>query len=175
MISQTDLKKDLRKQLLVGVVISVLFLGVSGFLFWKIQNLSSEILVLRKEILRNQQLFDNFSILKIQKRQVVSIQQKIFNILPAKEDVLVVAGNIELLVNNLNLRQSFTFGAEYDDKNSGVSSVGFSLTLSGDLEDFLEYLKKIENFPQFVQLGSIEITKADSGYQINSAGRIYKK
>lgn len=174
MLSQIDLKKDLKKQLLTGAIASVLLLSVSGFLFWKIQDLSEEILVLREEIAKNQQLFANFSSLKIQKRQVALIQQNILNILPAKDEILVVVGNIELLVANLNLKQSFAFGAEHDDKDSGLSSIGFSLTLTGSLDHFLQFLKKIENFPQFIQFGSMEITKTEQGYQINSAGRIYK-
>ena len=175
MLSKIDFKKDLKKQLLTGIIISVLLLGVSGFFFWKIGDLSKEILVLREEIAKNQQLFDNFSSLKIQKREVAAIQQKILNILPTKDEILIVVGNIELLIANLDLKQSFAFGAEHDDKNSGTSSIGFSLTLSGGLDHFLQYLKKIENFPQFIQFGSVEITKTEKGYQINSAGRIYKK
>lgn len=175
MLSQIDFKKDLKKQLLIGMIASVLLLAVSGLLFWKIRNLSEEILVLKEEIAKNQQLFNSFSNLKIQKKQVAPIQQKILNILPTKDEILVVVGNIELLIANLNLSQSFAFGAEHGDKTSDISSIGFSLTLSGDLDHFLQYLKKIEGLPQFIQFGSMEITKTGQGYQINSAGKIYKK
>lgn len=175
MLSRIDFKKELKKQLLIGLTVSLLVFSAAIFLFWKINVLAREIFSLRKEVSKNQQLFANFSSLKIQKKQVLLLQQGFLNILPTKDGVLAVAGSIESLTNNLNLKQSFTFGSEYQDQDSGVSGIGFSLTLNGGLDSFSEFLKRLEALPQFIEFGSIEINRAGQDYQINSSGRIYKK
>ena len=69
MLSQIDFKKDLKKQLFIGGSISLLLVGILIFLFFQLNSLAKEIASLEEEISRNQQMFANFSILKIQKKQ----------------------------------------------------------------------------------------------------------
>ncbi|HCI05148.1 MAG: hypothetical protein UX26_C0011G0022 [Parcubacteria group bacterium GW2011_GWC1_45_9] len=175
MLSQIDFKKDLKKQLFIGGSISLLLVGILIFLFFQLNSLAKEIASLEEEISRNQQMFANFSILKIQKKQVLPIQEKIFKMLPSKDEVLAIVGSIGDWAREFGLKQSFAFGSEHEDKETGLNSIGFNLTLNGSLDSFSGFLRKLESAPQFIQISSVEIIRAESGYQINSSGKIYKK
>lgn len=169
------MNKDLRKQLFLSLPAILFLLGVVWFLVWRLGTVSGEILSLKGEILKNRQFFENFSNLKIQKKQIESIQEKISVILPAKDSVLSLTSKLEQTASGLGLKQSFVFGAENNPSVAGVSNINFSLVLSGRLDGFAKYLEQLGSLPQFVEISSMEILKSDKDYQLSGAGRIYKK
>ncbi|KKS07280.1 MAG: hypothetical protein A2418_01495 [Candidatus Brennerbacteria bacterium RIFOXYC1_FULL_41_11] len=175
MLLQTEIKKDLKKQLFINLPICFVFLGLAWFLTWRLGIISEDILVLKSEIFKNQQLFENFSTLKTQKKQVGPIQQKIASILPMKDAILPLTIKLEQTALSLGLKQSFVFGVENKSSDSGVSDISFSLILNGKLDNLLRYLEQLESLPQFVEMSSSEIIKSEKDYQFSSAGRIYKK
>ena len=106
-------------------------------------------------------LFENFSTLKTQKKQVGPIQQKIASILPMKDAILPLTIKLEQTALSFRLKQSFVFGVENKSSDSGVSDISFSLILNGKLDNLLRYLEQLESLPQFVEMSSSEIIKSE--------------
>lgn len=174
MIFQENFKKDLTRQMMIFGPIFLILLFLCFFLFYKVKNTVQEVLTLKNQASMNQQMFTNFSALKFEKKQSADIFEAILKIMPDREQILAIVSNLEKKAAGSGLKQSFTFGQEHQDVN-GINDIGFSLTLNGDLENFLAYLKSVESAVQFIQFSSVEVTRVEPGYQINTGGRIYKK
>jgi Tfp pilus assembly protein PilO len=173
--SVLSFQKDVKKQIISGVVVLAFLLSINLFFYSRVKSLSQEIISLKGEILKNQQLFSSYSNLKIQKREAGPIFSVIDRVLPFKEEVLRVAGRVEQKARENKLQQSFSFGQEYKDEAGGISNIGFNLVLNGPLNSFVKYLKDLEQLPPFIQFSFVEVNKKGDDYQFNSTGRIYMR
>ncbi|MEW5805721.1 MAG: type 4a pilus biogenesis protein PilO [Patescibacteria group bacterium] len=173
--SSFSFKADIKKQIIFGSLLVVFLLGINLFFYLKIKSANQELIRLRQEVVKTQQLFANFSALKIQQKEAEPILAILEKVLPAKQGVLKSVVKIQEVAQKNSLQQSFSFGQEYRPESGAVGNIGFNLVLNGPISSFAKYLKDLEALPPFIQFGYIEIARKDGSYQFNSTGKIYMR
>ncbi len=166
-------KQDTQRIVLIGACLSIVFVCMSVFLYVKTGMVVREALALRQQLVSNNQTFNQLSMLQAQNQRVQTLIQRLNAIFPDKESVLQLTSQLDQLARKNKVQQTFSFGAEYAGDAQTPKDIGFNLTAQSVLADFIRYMQSIEQSPFFVDFGAVEISKTDSGYQANTAGRIY--
>ncbi len=103
-------------------------------------------------------------------------QEKLNALFPSRDRLFVIVSSLEDQAHLANLQQFFSFGAESEGDTARAKNIGFNLSLSGQLDDYLGYLKRIEGLDVLLNFSAAEATsKGDGVFQINSSGQIYLK
>lgn len=121
--------------------------------------------ILEKRSETNAQLKEDFKI-------VGEADKKINDAFPPADNILGFVAALETLALRNSLQQSLGFGAPAD------SSIDYSITLSGNIFIFINYLKDFEKFPFFTAISSVDLN-APGGWEGNSTismrAKVYTK
>jgi len=168
-------KQDTQRTALIGVCISVVFLFGIIFLYAKTGAVTRDALALRQQLVSINQVFNQLAALQAQSQKAKVLEQRFNAIFPDNESVLQITSQLDQLARKNKVQQTFSFGAEYAGDAHTPKDIGFNLIAQSSLSDFVRYIQLIEQSPFFLDFGAIEISKTDSGYQANTAGRIYTR
>ncbi|HRS47936.1 MAG TPA: type 4a pilus biogenesis protein PilO [Candidatus Paceibacterota bacterium] len=171
-----EFKKQRQKQLLVYGGLVLMFLILSIFFIFQIEDLSQKINDIKIQTLATQQALDVFSTLTNEQQQAQKYLERLTKIFPNKDSLINLATIIRDKSLTYNLSENFSFGSEFQGQEEEIKNVGFNLALSGSLDNFLRFLQDIEKLPFFIEFSAIDVNNvSNSNYQINTAGKIYTR
>lgn len=131
-----------------------------------------------------QQKINNLSLLQ---QAYASIEQDlpiIFNAVPEKSEIPLLAASIQALANESGVRiiNFQTFPVEVSDRavsGKKFSSYDFTITVSGEYQNMLTFMSKLTNFQRITTLGNIAISKTidinKTNLQLTIRGSVYFK
>lgn len=131
-----------------------------------------------------QQKINNLSLLQ---QAYASIEQDlpiIFNAVPEKSEIPLLAASIQALANQSGVRiiNFQTFPVEVSDRavsGKKFSSYDFTITVSGEYQNMLTFMSKLTNFQRITTLGNIAISKTidinKTNLQLTIRGSVYFK
>ncbi len=169
-----EFKKQRQKQLLIYGGLVLVFLILSIFFISQANDFSQKINEIKIQTLSTQQALDVFSVLTNEQQQAQKYLERLTKIFPNKDSLINLATIIRDKSLTYNLSENFSFGSEFQEGE--IKDVGFNLSLSGSLDNFLRFLQDIEKLPFFIEFSAIDVNNVnDFDYQINTAGKIYTR
>lgn len=140
-------------------------LAIASIFFFRsrIKFLSEESSRLRIEFLANQIQQATFIDLSNNYEKIKPHLEKIDQAIPEEKNILPFINEIENLATNKQLIQNFKFEKVGESSLTPIfKEARFSLTLYGNLSQFLDYLKSFEEIPYFVKIDSVNFSGTPS-------------
>ena len=101
----------------------------------------------------------------------VNIDAQIESAFPTTDNILDFVGSMEALANKTQVAQTLRFGTPVPlvqaDESLSLSTLDYTLTLTGSVNHLAEYLKNFETLPFFTQIQSINLT-SNNGWENES-------
>jgi hypothetical protein len=154
-----------------------LVLALTGSLWWTgnlIEKSLKRVLATRQEIVVVQKTLETFADLKTQKLKAEAYKDKLNLLFPTRTQLLQVLAFLEDRAVFYRFQPFFSFGEETPLTPQEPAYIGFSLSLTGGLPEFVSYLAETEKAPTLISFSNLEIlNKSKAAYQLNTAGKIY--
>lgn len=169
-------KKIIKIGLQIVAVIFIAFI-FSFFLLRTINKKADEIFIKRVLFLANQKQQDLIFKLEADYKNLLPYFEKVEKAVPVPEDVIVFINKLNDLSAKNSIIQSFHLTGEPTSSLSSFKTVPFYLSLNGDFDNEIVYIKEMESLPFFFNIDSFEITKDIGGgnSQINIRGSLYTR
>ncbi|GEM_PF-3005778 len=97
------------------------------------------------------------------------------NSLPLKDQLIGFSKYIETQAKKNNLTSSFTFESEEEARETVPGINSFSLTLAGSYNDYVRFLKSLEDSSYFVNFGSMDVSEKENRFEILIKGKVFSQ
>ncbi len=97
---------------------------------------------------------------------------KLEQALPKKDELFVFRRQLDDLARQNNLTLGFNFGEEKAGDLKGLKSINFDMTLHGDKDNILSFIKKIESGITFIKLKSFDMIRQENGFSASLKGEV---
>jgi len=172
-----DFKKQFIKIIGQSVIISGLAIILIIFLTQKISRESKDLTAKRSSFVVWENRGERLLILQDGYKKVENDIPRLAVLLPTEDQLINFLSSLENIAIETNNKQSFNFiGGINPASENEPKSINFTLTLQGDINTFIAYLKKIQTIPYFVKITNINITGnqgLNNQSQINLLGKVY--
>ncbi|MEK7187844.1 MAG: hypothetical protein AAB691_03310 [Patescibacteria group bacterium] len=163
----------------VVVIIVSLIVGFLGLVWFRydIESQSAKVQLLKNTIARRVQLVPLLSVLESEAEKANMYDEKLSRLLPGKDRLIDVRDFLESLASQRGVTLQFAFQGEGGPTSSGgLSSISFSLVMSGPLSGIMGFLQDIESKPRayLLALDTFELSRGDQ-YQATFKGRLFYK
>jgi hypothetical protein len=177
------MSSDFKRQL--WITLGVLAAGVVVFgsaYYWainRVNSLTASIIEQRSLIWQGSNLTETLANLKKEKQTVEAYTQALNNLVATRDQLVV---NFSKWLNNEAMQYrvgvDFSFqGGETQAAQDNLGYAGFSIKLSGSLNDSVNFLRHLERETRqfLLSFGSFDVDRGPSGYIISANGRVYFK
>ena len=171
--------QSFRKKFIVDLAISLVVLVALalGLIFFgkSINETASRVVETRQGLINQSASLNSFALLR---KQYIERAQGylgvMYNIIPAKDRLIDLAGEFESLANAEKLSYGFSFVEETPAGNSNLGSVAFKINIAGDsLDRLLRFVQKMQNFKYLHSLDGFSFNREDSGETLTIKGRVF--
>lgn len=171
---------DFKRWLLVSGSISggaILALSVLIFLTGKdISRRANTIFSQRQELTLQLRVFESLASLRSGAEQANKLLPYIQDILPVKERLIEFPKQLESAAKNNQLGFGFRFEAETKGSDKEPGTNGFVLTSYGSYQNFIRFLKFIENGKYFTGFDSFDLNRrAENNFEIIIKGKVFSQ
>lgn len=163
------------------ILVIILTVSLVLFLAGKIEN-KTKLLQEKRSILRvSQQQDSNFLELKNTYDLVKNNQKNIEKIFPDNDNIQNFIIALENIAEQTGNEQILNFDSLDSAKTEGenIKSLKFTTSLSGNIDTFINYFKRLKDLPYFIEIENITINNssgiANSSSKMNIKSKVYIK
>lgn len=172
--------KQISKPIIRAAVFLLVSLAGSFYLIGQINKILESVVEKRAMLSLYQNSQEQFAVLKEDVPKVFSYLDTVENVFPSSENIIPFINTMEGLAVQTGVQQSFKFENIAPTPISGteLNAVPFSVVLSGNKGQFLNYLASLEKLPYFTKVESFSMTTAqnfEGQSQMNIRGLLFIK
>ncbi len=151
------------------LIVSLVFLGSN------ITQKTNQIKKQRGELLFRLQSTESLASLSkdFEKAQNYSIQLE--TILPNRDKLVTFPRNISVIANQSQIDLNSTLGKESSENQDGLGQTDFTMSGQGDFDNFINFLKSIENGLYLLKFKGIDLTRQGESFKILLTGQVFSK
>ncbi len=151
-------------------------LAISGLLFFLGKDISGRVASIerqRLDLFARSQVLDSLLSLKSDSEKARELLGPLQDSLPAKDELIGFSRELEGLANNNQLDFSLRFGAELPATPTEPGVNSFTITGGGSYENFIRFLRGVENSGYFVSFDFFDLTRSARGHEIVIRGKVF--
>lgn len=168
---------DFKKHLLFSIGIpSIVCLLLAAALFIVGSDITSKITQmekLRNDLFLRQQSFQSFTNLKQQFEQVKGYLPILNIVLPNQDQLVSFPRDIAIIANQNKISSNVSLGQENSQSTGQLRQTDFNLVSSGKFDDFVNFLKSLENSRYFIKINTLDVVKQDDGFKGLLGGQVF--
>ena len=130
---------------------------------------------LKQEVAFRTQAIESLVVLKEESQKAERNSDLLKNILPTSDALINFRREINLLAAQNKIDLGFTFGVDSPATDVQPGFINFQMTPSGQLQNFINFLKNIEQGAYFVELNSLDINRTGKTFAGAITGRIFSR
>lgn len=160
-------KKQTRRTIIKNVLEALVIIAICGGLVFVCSNqitaIVNNISQTKSLSIQGQVRAIDISQLQNQIDAVNGNDAKITNALMHEDNIIPFTSALDALAKKASVQQSYSFGQPTPYTSQGdlnVYSVPFTISISGNINGFLNYLNDFENLPYFAYLSSLNISSS---------------
>jgi len=101
--------------------------------------------------------------LRVDAKELEADRRLVQQAVPTSDDLTAVVASLESVASQSSLVQNLNFSS-LGDSVVGIVPLGFQATLSGNLDNFVAYLRKLEALPYVITIGSLDLNGGTQGF-----------
>lgn len=153
----------LRQLLKSNAAYAVIILVLIIFLFIlraDINGRSGQIIQKKTDFAVRSQSVKSLSVLRSEYEKALPSFDFLENILPARDQAITFAKDLEGFAGKYRLEYGFTFGSEAKSTVSAPGSVDFRISMGGTYDNIINFLKNVDKSRYFIYFSSMDLSKA---------------
>ncbi|HDH07564.1 MAG TPA: hypothetical protein ENG89_00905 [Candidatus Moranbacteria bacterium] len=166
-----------RKKILLNIGISfgiVVLLGVALFFLSSIvEDKAEQIRKAKEELSFRSQVSESIALLRNESGQVEPYLDDLENILITKDNLVNFSQDLKTIAQQNQISLNLSFGTETPKTKNELGKINFTITIDGDFDNLIKFLKDLENSKYFVKLDKLDLTKKGGGLKIILKGVIF--
>jgi len=169
----TNFKK--RLLITIGIPLAVCLILVLALFFIgsNITKQAAQIEKLKGDLFNRQQLTQSLASLKQGSEQVQPYLTELENILPSQDQLLGFSRDIGIIAKQNKLNLNTTVGQEISESGDGLRQTDFTSTGQGTFDNFINFLKGLENSRYFIKLNTFDLTGQDGDFKMSMKGQVF--
>jgi len=168
---------NFKKRLLItiGIPLAIcLILALALFFIGSnITNQTAQIEKLKGDLFNRQQLAQSLANLKQGTEQVQPYIAELENILPSQDQLLGFSRDIGIIAKQNKLNLNTTLGQQISQNGDGLRQTDFTSTAQGTFDNFINFLKSLENGRYFIKLNTLDLTGQDGDFKMLMNGQVF--
>jgi len=170
-----DPRKDLYTGIIVAVTGAFIFVAAIAVFGAMIYRRVGEINSMRSEIQLRLTEVDILARLTSGYAAARPYLDALKNILPAKDELIVLDRDLEALAKEVGVGFGFSFRGETLSSQSGAGAIQFDLLLQGDFFKLLEYLDRVNKLTYYIKFPGVQLTSGPGGYVMSLSGILFTR
>lgn len=171
------MKGNFRQQLLMKIaggigVIAVLVIGIA-LIGSAISAKADYIYSTRNELNARLNSINQLSQLKSVAAEVAPYVARLNQALPKKDALISMRQDLENIARQNNLSYGFKFVGEDAKIEEGLRSQKFQLSVQGQYQNIMNFIRAIERTTYFISLADIDLTASQGGYGSTMNGQVF--
>ncbi|KKQ23053.1 hypothetical protein A2999_01870 [Candidatus Wolfebacteria bacterium RIFCSPLOWO2_01_FULL_38_11] len=160
--------------IIISIAASVIFIlsGALVYLKINISKKTDKITELRNELEINSQMSESFSLLYADINNVNPYLEKIDSALPSKDRLIKFSNDMKLLAASSSINYFSEFSGDGVD-NSGLKWIGLKMSLEGDYDNIINFLRLLENSQYSVKLNVLDFVGKDNKFKLIMDGKVF--
>jgi len=173
---------NFKNHLLIGIIVVFGSFGAFGFVIYslsqKLGSASEKISAERLLIRKNQDLVESLASLRQSSGEIEGYITKIEGLLPEKDGLIDFPKQVENLARITQVSSVFNFQGEPIKPEGMVGFWTFTLSLTGDYVNIMNFVKEMEITPGgkfVVGIDSLKVQEFENSYKADIKGRVFFK
>lgn len=164
------------KQLIIILIFvaAVMLLSLAGLVYLSIDISSSvkKIEGLRSDLAFNHRITQSLFNLKSDLKSVQPYLGTLENILPNRDQLIKFSGDINALSSQSAISATSEFSSESKD-SEGLASIGVNMMVEGGFNNFINYLKALENSRYSIKIDVVDFYKNADKIKAQMSGKVF--
>lgn len=160
-----------------GIFFGVLLVLGGGLLFFLQGDIMSRVSTLVHErtlLVSRSQGIAALATLREESKRGASYVASLNEVLPKRDELFSFSRAVDAAARNRKINLNFAFGTESSGSGAAPSSIGFTMSTSGEYDKTIHFLKDIETRKFLVTFSSFDITQiAPNTYNAHIAGQVF--
>jgi len=169
----TNFKKRLFITIGIPLAICLILSLVLFFIGLNITSQTAQIEKLKGDLFNRQQLAQSLASLKQGAEQAQPYLTELENILPSQDQLLGFSRDIGIIAGQNKLNLNTTLGQQISQSGDGLRQTDFTSTAQGSFDNFINFLKSLENGRYFIKLNTLDLTSQDGDFNMLIKGQIF--
>ncbi len=160
----------------IGISLAIIAALVSGILFFgfHINKFSKKIATTRQELAERSIALRSLAVLRSEfTNKGQSYLNVLHNIVPKKDELIDLSKDIQAIAAAGNLEYGFNFLSETPAGATTLGSVRFDLSLGGDLNNLIDFIKNLQNFRYLINLENISLSREELAMKMEVRGNVF--
>ena len=173
------MQDNYQKKLLINLILSAGLIVLLLIFHYFVNADIGEKIELVKNLTRDSTLrtraVESLVTLKEDSKRAAPYLESLNNILPASDKLINFRSDIRsrALQNKIDL--GFTFGTESPGSDAKAGSIAFQMTASGQVQNFINFLRSIETSNYIVSFASLEVKQTANTVNATLSGKIFSR
>ena len=164
-------KRTVLRTILLHALKSVIAVALAGalisFFTWQINRIGASLSEKEKLVRILERRGETVAILERDLARINDPEGRIRSALLSSENILSFVSTLESLAAERGVIQQLQFGTPtvHPAGATPISVIGYSISVSGNAETFLQYLKRFESLNYFTGIRSLSVTAPENGWE----------
>lgn len=163
--------KQISISLTVILLLAALLLLIGRDISLKTANIKQQ----RQDFSLRSQALNSLAFLRSEAERSKNILKAIQDLLPQSDQLINFPKSLEGLAKNNQLSFGFSFNSETPAEENKPAINAFTLNLSGQYNNFLNFLKAVERSQYFVAFDFLDLNKKGADFEIIMKGRVFSQ
>lgn len=168
---------NFKKRLLItiGVPLAICLILVLALFFIgsNIINQTAQIEKLEADLNNRQQSSQSLASLKQGAEQAQPYLTELENILPSQDQLLSFSKDIDIIAKQNKLNLNTALGQQVSQSGDVLRQTDFTSTGQGTFDNFINFLKSLENGRYFIKLNTLDLTSQDGDFNMLIKGYVF--
>ncbi len=168
-------KKQLFRQLVIGLGVLVALLAGTQFAVWEFQKTAKRINAQKSELVFRSQATDQLASLKNDFEKAKPLLSALNEVLPPKDQLINFGKELSDLAKQRKIDLGFTFGGEAPAENGAPGFIKFAMTAETNYSNFVGFLTDIERSRFFIKFNSMDMNRVSGTDKFNilASGQVF--
>jgi len=164
----------IKNSIIAGAIILALILLIF-FIKADISGRTAEIKSQRQDLTARLYSLESLTLLKADSKKAEALRANLENSLPTKDSVIGFTKTIENFAKSNGMGFGFAFESETLGTINSPSANNFTITSSGSFQNFLRFLKAMEQSKYYVNFSYLDLSQKAKEYSVIIKGRVFSQ
>ncbi len=158
----------------ISIAIVAVLSGALAYLAWKVNTLSNEVSLARKENIKRSAMLAVLAAMKSEYEGKAKAEIGVLHrLVPEQVQLLKVGEDVRSFASAAGLSSSFLLIDEVPATKGNIGSFRFKLDLRGDLGKLISFMKTLLDFKYLTEPNSLAMARVEGRNEADLRGRVY--
>ncbi len=161
--------------IIIGVPLGIILILIVSLFFLgsDISSRANQIKQLRENLTLRLQSTESLVSLRQDFKQAQEYSPALNNLLPTRDELVGFIHDLTMIAKQNELDFSSSLGQESPQTDKGLGQISFTITSQGKFDNFVNFLKTLENSRYFIKLNTLDVTRQDDNFKALMTGQVF--